>query len=301
MASPLRIEDLRIRSISVDHNEVSWRVEATLLDVLDYTFQVFRSESPEGPWDEISEQFEDQFLFLDNAVMTQNRYRTWYYKIRLRHKASQEYWDTKAVSLGQEADIVAGELRVHINLLMHEFIGELCWILPVRTFGTRCPNCYSPTLRNKTKSGCRTCWDTSFIRGYMHPIESWMSIDPHAAVEGFTPLGKLQSAETTARTGYFPQLKPGDMIVESALVSRWTVVQVNAIKHVGTAVFQEIKLHQVPKASIEYNVPVEPVGGIRDAYLKPPRQFTNPHQLSALDDGAYVGILDLYTPHEGNS
>jgi hypothetical protein len=293
---PLTIKKLKVRSLSVDFNEVSWEVEATTIDVLDYTFQVLRSEGPEGPWDELSPQFEDQYLYLDDAVMKQHRYRQWYYKIRVRRKSSQQYWDSPAAELGQEEDLIAGELRTHINILMREFIGERCWVLPVRTFGTRC-SCYSTTLRNKTRSGCRLCWDTSFIRGYMHPIESWISFDPSPANEQFTSVGKLQQNETTARMGYFPPLKPGDLIVSSATVQRWSVTQVSETRHVGTPVHQEVQLHEVPQTAIEYDIPLKLCDELRNLFLKPERQFTNPTQLDALDDEAYNGIFSIYNTH----
>ena len=65
---PLTIRHVKVRSLSVDHTQVSWELETTTLDVLDYTFQVLRSEGPEGPWDKLTPGMEDQYFFVDNAV-----------------------------------------------------------------------------------------------------------------------------------------------------------------------------------------------------------------------------------------
>lgn len=293
-ACPIKVQNLKVRSISVDFNEISWEVDAFTIDVLDFTFQVLRSEGPEGPWDAISPAFEDQYIFLDNAVTTQHRYRQWFYLVRVTKKSTGQFWDSAAESNGQDVDLIAGELRTHINLLMREFVGERCWVLPVRTFGTRCSACYSTTLRNKTRANCRTCWDTSFVRGYMRPIEAWISFDPSPNAEQFTPVGKFQQNDTTARMGYWPPLKPGDLIVASATVQRWVVTQANQTTHVGTPVHQEIQIHEVPQSSIVYDIPIETCAELRDLFLKPERQFTNPTQLGALDDEAYNGIFNLY-------
>ena len=294
-ACPITVENIKVRSISVDFNEVSWKVAATQIDVLDYTFKVLRSESSEGPWDAISDAFEDRYLFIDNAVMKQHRYRVWYYRVRVTHKASKEQWEFGPARQGQEVDLVGGEVRSHINLLMHEFVGERCWVLPVRTFGTRCTGCYSSVARNKTRSGCRTCWDTSFVRGYMHPIETWISFDPSPAQQQHTELGKLQQNNTTARMPYAPEMKPGDVIVAGAEVQRWKVVQVTRAKHVGTATHQELQLHEIPQTNIEYDIPIENCESLKDMFLKPARNFTNPQQLEALGSDEIDGIFGLYT------
>ena len=55
--------------------------------------------------------------------------------------------------------------------MLSEFAGRRCIVLPVRTFGQRC-GCFNATLNKRTRSGCPTCFDTGFIRGYMYPTRS---------------------------------------------------------------------------------------------------------------------------------
>lgn len=294
MGCKLQVTKLRVRSLSVDFNEVSWEVEPTTEDVLDYTFQVLRSEAAMGPFDELGEPFEDRYLFIDNAIKSLSRYRQLHYTVRVRRKSSGEYWDFGPETNSQEADLVTSELRSHISLLMREFIGERCWVIPVRTFGTRCPSCWSATLKKRTRSGCRTCYDTSFIRGYMHPIESWVSFDPNPAVEQFSEVSKLQVNDTTARMTYFPPLKPGDLIIMPTDKVRYKVTQVSSTKHVGTPVHQEIQIHEIPQSAIEYLVPLKLCDELKNIFLKPERNFTNPQQLEALGEEATNGIFSLY-------
>lgn len=283
-----------MRSLSVDYNEVSWELEPTTADVLDFTFQVLRSEGAEGPYDELCAQFDDQYLYVDNAIKSLDRYRQHHYKVRVRCKASDKFWDYGPASTGQEADLIASELRQHIALLMREFIGERCAIFPVRTSGQRCPECWSESLKKRTRSGCRTCWDTSFIRGYMHPIESWISRDPAPAREQFSSVGKLQQTDTTYRTLYYPPLKPGDLLVSLSDNVRYKITQVSRTKHVGTPVHQEVQIHEVPQSAIEYLIPLELCDVLRNVFLKPERTFTNPQQLEALDDESTNAIFNLY-------
>jgi hypothetical protein len=77
----ISLVNLRVRSLDIDFNEVSWELEDTSEDVLDYTFQVQRSESPSGPFDTISVPFQDQYVFFDKALHTGDRWRKYYYQI----------------------------------------------------------------------------------------------------------------------------------------------------------------------------------------------------------------------------
>jgi len=294
---PLVIRSIKVRSLSVEYNEISWELESTTVDVLDFTFQVLRSEGVEGPYEELSDQFGDQYIFVDDSIKSFDRYRQRHYRVRIRCKSTDEFWDFGPATLGQDTDLVASELRSHITLLMREFIGEKCWVLPVRTFGQRCKECWSESLKKKTRTGCRTCWDTSFVRGYMHPIEAWISLDPNPQQNQHTNVGKLQQSDTTARLTYYPPCKPGDLIITAAHMQRFKVVQVSQTKHVGSPVHQELQIHEVPQSNIDYLIPLKLCDELKNIFMKPERQFTNPTQLESLSDEAVNGIFSVYQTH----
>ena len=49
--SAIEVINLKVRSLDVDFNEVSWEIESfayAKADILDYTFTVLRSQGPEG-------------------------------------------------------------------------------------------------------------------------------------------------------------------------------------------------------------------------------------------------------------
>jgi len=288
----LEVKNLKVRSLDVDYNEISWEIESTTEDVLDYTFAVLRSQGPEGPYEAVSTPLEDQYLFIDNHVRTGDVYRNIYYKIRVTHKPSGDTKDTEAADRGAEPDLIATEIRKHMNLLFREFIGRRCWVFPIRTFGQRC-SCWNNVLSKKTRSGCRTCFDTGYVKGYMRPIESWLSIDPNANNLQQTTVAELQQSTTTARLGYWPPLKPRDLIVEPEN-NRWRVVQVNQTEQLRAPVHQEIQIHQIPKTDVEYAMKFDIGDPLRNMFLSPARNFTNPQNLGNFLDEEIPGILSLY-------
>jgi hypothetical protein len=288
----LKLQNLRVRSLDVDFNEVSWELAPTSEDVFDYTFAVLRSESAMGPFDELVSGFEDRYLFIDNNIKAGHNYRQYHYKIRVTHKASVDTEDFGPVSISPDADLAAVEIRKHMNLLMREFAGRRCWLLPRRTFGQRC-GCWDNRLQKKTRSGCVTCYDTSYVYGYLHPIETWVQIDPTPKAEQPTNVSKLQQENTTARCGYFPEMKPKDIIIE-AENKRWKVVKVTQTEKGRAIVHQELELHRIPSTDIDYKIELVLDHALRDLFISPARNFTNPHTLESFEREEIPRIYGLY-------
>ena len=288
----LDVNEIRIRSLDVDFFEVVWKIQNTTEDILDYKFQVLRSEGAAGPFDPISEEFDDRFIYLDNHIRQGHLYRQWHYKIRVTNKQTGDTKDFGPASPGPEPDLIAMELRKHMNLLMREFIGRRCWVFPVRTFGQRC-GCWNPTLQKKTRSGCVTCFDTGFVYGYMTPMEVWVSFDPNPDTEQNMNVGPTQQMNTTARLGYFPAVKPRDVLVEPENL-RWRIVSVTNTQQVRVPVHQEVQVHKIPASDIEYRMDFDIGDALSNMWLSPARNFSNPHTLESFESEEYPRIYQLY-------
>jgi len=236
---------------------------------------------------------EDQYRFIDNTIRRGHLYATMYYKLVVKHKASGDTKTFGPEAKVPEADLVAVELRKHMNLLMREFIGRRCWVLPVRTFGQRC-SCYSPTLGKRRVSLCLSCYDTSFVRGYMRPVESWISIDPFPAAEQNAGTGPTQQANTTARMGWYPPLKPRDIIIEGEN-KRWRVVTLTTTEQTRATLRQELQLHLIPSGDIEYKLELDLGQALSTIGLSPSRNFTNPQNLETVTEEETLEIFSLYS------
>lgn len=288
----LTVQRLRVRSLDIDFHEVSWEVAATHESVLDYTFTVLRSESPSGPFETLGAPFEDRYIFIDADLEPGNRWRMYHYVVRVTRKRDGVVVDTLPVAREAEPDLVALELRRHMQLLMHEFAGRQCWVLPRRTFGQRC-SCWDPVLQQPTRGGCRLCWSTGFVRGYLSPIEVWMQIDPSAKTNTVSTVGTPQQGNTTARCGYYPPLKPQDLVIE-AENRRWRVVSVSATEKGRAPIHQEVTLHEIPPRDIEFSIELTLDRALRDLWVSPPRNFSNPHTLDNVRDEEVPNIFALY-------
>ncbi len=291
----LELKEIRVRSLDTDQNEITWKLEDTSEDIFDYNFAVQRSESPEGPWDAISVTFQDRYTFVDNVIKSGHRYRKYFYRILVSYIPSP---GTSKIfgpeSKDPDADLIALELRRHMLLLFSEFTGRRCWVLPVRTFGQRC-SCYNDTLKQKRSSGCRVCFDTGFVRGYLHPIETWIQVDPSPKTEQNTNVGAQQQSNTTALLAWYPPLKPRDLIVEPEN-RRWRVVQVNQTEQGRAAVHQQVQMHEVPPRDVEYAIPLITDQPLSSLWLNPSRNYTNPMTLESFMDSEAPGVISLFQP-----
>ena len=291
----LEVTCVRVRSLSLDYNHVTWEVTETNEDVLDYTTQILRSEAASGPYEAVTQELSDVYSYIDSLVKVGNIYRQYHYKLLLKNKATKEAKEFGPFEKTAEPTLIANTLRMHLNLLMHEFIGRRCWLLPVRTFGQRCGDCWNPRLQKRRISGCRTCFDTSFVRGYHRPVEIWISIDPAPKAQQPTNLGRTQQQSTTARMSYYPPVKPDDLLIEPENL-RWVVRSVASTEEQRVVITQELTLSRVETSNVEFLVPLELGVPLEKLDLTPARQFSNPTTLDS-DNIApldFPGIFSIY-------
>jgi len=295
----LAFKNLLVRSFSLDFLEVTWEIADTMSDPHDFQLDVFRSESPMGPWDQVAGPFEDKYRFVDNRVNLLNRYRQIYYQVRSTEKADTDnVVSSDAFTFHAEPDLIAKEIQRLERLVWEEFAGRRCFIWPVRTFGQRCGNCFDGPDKGKghtnqrRRSHCITCYDTGFVRGYMDPIEVFMQIDPSTKTVQALPIAERQQSDTSARLPNFPLVKPRDIIVE-AENRRWRVVRVTPTERLRSVVHQELTLHEIAKGDIEFQLPTR-VGDLRDFEPSPGRNFTNPQNLDGFESEAIKDAFAVY-------
>jgi len=273
----LRVKNLVVKSLDVDHLDLFWEIGDTYADPYDYTFVVERSESPEGPWDQLSEAFSDKYFFRDVMTRQFHRHRQLWYRIKITRLSDSNVVYSGPSARQPQPDLIAQEVRRLEFLLLKEHVGRTVWLFPVRTFGQRCRACYDPVSKTRTRSNCLTCYDTTYVRGYLDPIALPIQIDPSPKVTQQTAMMESQEQNVTARTSYYPPIKPRDLIVEAENI-RWQVYSVSTTQRLRAVLHQELTMHRVPETDIEFRLPIN-IDSLRDLQPSPGRTFTNPHHL----------------------
>lgn len=282
----LSVTNLKVRSLDLDYLDLQWEIEDTEESPYDYLFQIQRAEGPMGPWDNVSTEFSDVYLFRDSIVNQGYRYRDYWYRIKITRKSDSEVSYSSSATKGAEADLIALEVRRCEAVLFEEFVGRLCYLFPIRTFGQRC-KCFDTVSGQRFKSQCPDCFDTTYIRGYHYPIKIWVQFDPNSKhVEINMPYAETAQGNTVARMSNFPPCKPRDMIIEAGENKRWRVERVSTTQRLRAALHQELTIHSIPKSDIEFKIPVN-VESAMDLVVSPQRNFENAQHLGATEDYDY--------------
>lgn len=285
------------RSFDLDHVTLSW--ELTDFDVGNahdvitaYDFFLERSESPEGPWDPLAGPFKDQYLFRDYSPNLLHKWRKLFYRLRVVHIPTSTEETFGPTALLPEPDLIALEIQRQEDVLFREFVGRRCFLFPVRTFGARC-SCFDNISGRRTRTGCLSCFDTSYAGGFLRPIECWVQIDPEANSPSNTNIqGERQEQNTSARLISFPPVKPKDVLVEGEN-KRWRVVTVAKTERLRSVVHQEPTLHEIPRGDVEYKLPIN-LEDLQNQEWSEQRNFTNPQHVNEPNDDDPFKLLAAY-------
>jgi hypothetical protein len=292
----MRVFNLRVRSLDVDLRNLYWDVEDDGADPYDnYTGEVYRSESSEGPFHLISNPFVGRIDYVDRGVPVGHRFRQLHYKVVFRPRVGGEAIELGPATQEPEPDLTALEIRRQIQLYYREYAGRRCWLYPIRTFGARCPSCWDVTMNQKKRSRCITCYDTSYVGGYLRPIEIFISIDPNPNNNVGAQVGQLQPNSTTAKMGFHPGVKPNDLIVEGEN-QRWRVLAVVSSEHLRSPVQQQLSLFNIPPRDVEMALPLDLGEALRDIELVPPKGLTNLQDIDAELTESMISVYGIRQP-----
>lgn len=283
------LRNIRVSSLARDAVALSWEYEDTTESLADYTIAVLRSEGESGAYTAVSAELscaanED---FEDGTVNLLSKWRDYYWRLRVTHTASartRTYGSTsyeKVLSEGADPggfvleapqDLVATEASRRFDLVLEEFIGARVLVLPSKSSGTRCTNCWDPLKRRKTISNCQVCYGNGVVGGYYAARESLLAkVPPHIASE-LTPLFEMQPQDVLFWASSRPRLKPRDLVVDT-LGWRWRVIKVQRSEKLWALTRQVVQMRKITRDQVEYDVPVS---WTRDSFTAlPPRNYVN--------------------------
>jgi hypothetical protein len=284
----ISVTSILVRSFDLDHLDLFWKLNDQDSErVEEYDFFILRSiDGAAGPFQVFAGPFYNTYRFRDGDVQRLHKWRTYYYKIRMVHRATQRTQEFGPEWLRSPPDRMALEIQRREAMLWKEFAGRLVYVYPRLTFGQRCKHCWDQgprgnTIAREVQQNCPSCFDTTFVGGYAKPMAIHMQFDPSPVQTIKTDTKEFQLSVTTARSAAFPPIQTRDMIIE-AENRRWCVERVSTTEKGRAMIRQELTLKEYIRDDIAYAVPVN-----ADETLmhNPAREMTRPMDLQTIPDG----------------
>ena len=147
---------------------------------------------------------------------------------------SEEYYPgsffSNTVFIGMYSDGIHEVMRYNEELLYEHYQGEPCLIIKKKSFGARCPNCWSQLRQQMVKSHCDVCKGSGFVTGYYQAIKEQVSFDSDPKKSDSQKEWENVYDTIRARISNYPLVRPKDLIVNLDNNKRFVITHVETTK-----------------------------------------------------------------------
>lgn len=243
---------------------VKWDLLPTAQILKDLYFFVDRGESPTELKPVSTKPIPANALreFIDYTANTLDLQKVYYYRVRAVEYSPGpggipvQTFTSETVTWDGKLDLVALYVVTEHLFLHQEVAGVPVMIYKQRHEGARCPECWDEETSRVTKSNCRSCKGTGFLKGYYDPFEAWMNFEPDPKAIQVAQWGKQQPNQTDIQFTNYPLLTEDDVVVELKINKMWKVVNVRTAEKNRTTMLQIARVSAVNPADAEYMIDV---------------------------------------------
>lgn len=226
------------------------------------TWVLQRSESPEGPFEDVSPPLK-QTDWLDKITNKFSNYRTLYYRVSLDGVVSRNY-----PVRPDERTYIRNHIIWREELFLRRFAGSPMAVFKRRSVGERCPECYDPITKRSMRSKCETCFDTTFVDGYYDPIVTYGQINPSQDFSALSIYGKKEPHQSIIWVSSYPYINTDDLLFDYAGRGKfWKVYNVSRTEHLRSTVRQICTIEELRKDAVEYRMEIPPLNDCRDVNI----------------------------------
>jgi hypothetical protein len=232
-----------------------------------YTFNVYRSSSPTGPWEKLTNDLTDVFFYLDGSyTATQTRTKIGltqlrmaiYYRVTAVHGATTaEAVHNVDGALDHRRVGIVRKLTRDAYIALRKGNGTEVAILKRMWYGTPCPIC-------RTSSGlvsrahCATCHGTGIVSGYWNPVYTFAQRTATPLETQIATQGRVESNRLLAIIPNFPEVEVEDILVFLRDDRRYIIERVKTTEIHTVTVHQECDVSELARTAREYSMKVDP-------------------------------------------
>jgi hypothetical protein len=253
----IQVTSIHISGMTLDWLDIRWEIADTIELLSDYPFTVQRSESPAGPFYDVSKTpLINTFTFRDKTVDLKSRDRIYYYRVKVTKTATGDLGYSQVDFLGIRPDNAALEMMRQQQLQLRAQNGAGALIYKRRTSGPHCPRCWDPQLKRDTDSDCTFCFSDKYSGGFHSPIPTFIMFSSSRKLRQVAQVHESNpSSKIIDMTGY-PLLQEGDLIVD-AINRRYRVENVDWHEKRLFVFRQIVTVNEYPRTDVIYKLPVD--------------------------------------------
>lgn len=223
-------------------------------------FNVYRSESPEGPWTKLTAIPISGTVFNDLTTQMATRYGHDYYFIEAISKG-HTIGRSALIKNERELETWHSLRAIEINrrewLMLTRFMGTEILILKHVNYGKyffRCTECWDTVHKMSRDDHCTTCYGTTYQMGYYPGIPSFAQFETMSKNDVKTEEGIKEPSSTSCWTIAYPEIDVGDLIVRT---KDFNVFRVNSYQNTelrNSPVRQILGVDLLPRTCVEYEL-----------------------------------------------
>jgi hypothetical protein len=154
-----------------------------------------------------------------------------YYKVLAIEKADEtNQFFSSTVFVGMYSDGVHETMRYAEDILYSFYHGEPCLIIKKKSFGARCPTCWSAERQQRVRTHCDTCKGSGYVAGYYQAIREQVAFDSDPKKSDSQKEFENVFDTIRARLSNYPLVRTKDLIVNLDNNKRFVISHVETTK-----------------------------------------------------------------------
>lgn len=221
--------------------------------------RIQRSESQEGPWDDVADVPASQVVYEDKNKPYRSHWTVFFYRLQVLDSQKNVEQTSEPTSNMETPGKLTREIARQHQLLLqgvntHPGFMSRKFACFKRTIdGTRCTDCVDPKTGQRYVDRCSTCGGTGYTEGWSDPIvfQAWFRGSQRREVR-MNPRSN-ESEDLTRRLFLtnWPLLAPGDVLAEKKTGRRWRVRDIEVSDPNGVVVSQRPTIELAHREFIE--------------------------------------------------
>lgn len=259
----IKIKEINvIGNLGLEFLLVKLIMEDTEESLSDYTFNIYRSSSPEDGFEIIASDIQEPYEFLDTSVNLYKNNIRFYYKVEIINKISliSSMPDIYGEIYQRKPDEVSGFIIHNNKILLNVIDNDPIWILQKKRHGQKCTNCWDDIRRQVTMNNCPVCLESGYVGGYYKPIQVNMSYSSSpSSRQSEVAIEEIYSSiePISIWIANYPIVEAGDIVVD-VYNNRYIIMRVvNTTKNKYHLLRQVITMQKIPRGNVAFQIPMD--------------------------------------------